>query len=386
MDTTPIVLAARVGDASPSRSIGVSNNAPDLFTERLNASIASTPAGFAGSGSVTGLAPNTSSTALGVGLLTTTAGTYSGNASVALVSSGAGTTSAPDQSLGSSSVALTGRVYAPAVAQINTPTVNFGIVRVGDVVGARTVSVGNAANGALTDTLGATLSGGASPFTAAGNFSGLVAGTTNASSLTVQLATTTAGQFSSNANLAFISHNGDLSDLTLGAGSVSLLAQVNNVAVAALSKTGGSGSFGSSGLSFTLNFGTVDQGSSAAATLSLSNAAAGAFADALAGSWDLTGLASAFSLNGFASFANLAAGSALANLSVSLLSTDVGTYDSTIVLHNASTNASQGDLALGDITLRLQGNVSAVPEPETYALFMAGLLVLGWAARRARRV
>jgi hypothetical protein len=386
VDTTPIVLVARLGDASPTRSIGLSNNAPDLYTERLNGSIASTPVGFGSSGVVTGLVPNASSSALGVGLLTTTAGSFSGNASVALVSSGAGTTNAPDQALLSANVALTGRVYAPAAPQLLTPTVNFGIVRVGEVVTARTVSVANGASGALTDTLSASLSGATSPFTAGGNFTGLVAGSTNAASLTVQLATASAGQFSTSADLTFSSHNAEMAPLNLAAGSVSLLAQVNNVAAAALGQTAGSATLGHTGTVYTLNFGTIDQGSSAAATLSLGNAAAGAFADALAGSWDLTGLASAFSLNGFASFANLAAGSALADLSVNLLSTTVGSFDSTLVLHTASTNASQSDLALDDITLHLQGSVAAVPEPDTYLMMLSGMLTLGWAARRARRL
>jgi hypothetical protein len=46
VDTTPITLVARVGDAAPVASIAVTNNAPDLFTERLNASLALTSAAF----------------------------------------------------------------------------------------------------------------------------------------------------------------------------------------------------------------------------------------------------------------------------------------------------------------------------------------------------
>jgi len=237
---------------------------------------------------------------------------------VALVSSSAGTTSgAPDFSLGSVNVDLTGRIYAPAVAQVDTPTVNFGIVRVGDVVTARTVSVGNSASGALTDTLTGNLTGGSVPFTAAGSFSGLAAGAGNSSALTVALNTATAGVFSSNAALAFTSQNPDLADLNLPGGTVALSAQVNRLAQAALAQIGGAGTLAGAGTSYTLNFGTYVEGSgSFAASLSLGNIAA-APADDLNGSFDLSGIGagSAFTLvgfNGFNGFNGLAAGNSLA--------------------------------------------------------------------------
>jgi hypothetical protein len=100
VNTAPITLVARVGDIAPSSTVNVANSGADAYTERLNASIASTPAGWAASGSVNGLATGQNSNALTLALNTTVAGSFAGSAGVALVSSGAGTTLAPDADLG----------------------------------------------------------------------------------------------------------------------------------------------------------------------------------------------------------------------------------------------------------------------------------------------
>mgnify|MGYP002149024579 CR=1 FL=1 len=54
---------------------------------------------------------------------------------------GQGHEGAADLGVGTGSVSLTGRVYAPAVLQVNTPTVDFGIVHRGDVVAALNISI-----------------------------------------------------------------------------------------------------------------------------------------------------------------------------------------------------------------------------------------------------
>jgi hypothetical protein len=384
VDTTPVVLVARVGDTAPSRFIAVTNNAPDLFTERLNAGLSGAPSGFSAAGTVNGLLPNASSNALGVSLATATAGSFSGPVTVTLVSSGAGTTLAPDQALASASVGLTGRVYAPAVAQLTSTTVNFGTVRVGDTVAARSVAVTNAATGALNDTLRASLGAAGSPFTAGGTVTGLAAGSSDNSALSVQVSTATAGVYTGAALVTFTSQNPDLADLALGNAGLTLQAQVNNLASAALGKTGGAGSFSASGLSYTLNFGTLVLGEGlATASLSLANIAIGP-ADELGGTWDLSSVApgDVYTLSGFGSFSGLAAGASAANLSVSLDSSVLGNYSRVVTLHGVSTNGSGPDLGLADVTLRLEGTVAAVPEPGSYLLFAGGLAVLGWARRR----
>jgi hypothetical protein len=267
---------------------------------------------------------------------------------------------------------------------LNTPTVDFGIVRVGDVVAPQTVSVGNNASGALTDTLRASLTGGAAPFTAAGTASGIAAGSSNASALTVALNTATAGVYSGSGLVSFTSQNPEMADLPLGSATVGFSAQVNNLAAGALSHTG-AGSFSGGALQYVLNFGTVLEGTgSSTATLSLANVAAGP-ADALAGSFDLAGLlpGDPFALVGFVPFAGLQAGNSLGGLVVSFTAgTTLGSFDRVITLNTLSTNGSGPDLALAAIELRLLGEIAPIPEPGTWALWLAGLAVLAGLVRR----
>jgi hypothetical protein len=377
------MLIGRVGDAALQGAIGVTNNAPDLFTERLNASVASNPAGTS-AGAALVLAPNVSGN-LNLSLPTTTAGNFSGSVGVALVSSSAGTTSgAPDASLGNAIVNLTGRVYAPAVAQVAPTVVDFGIVRVGDAPAMRTVTVGNGASGALNDTLRASIGGGTAPFITSGTVGGLVAGASNSSNLQVQLTTATAGQFTGSANVALTSQNPELADLALTAANITLQGQVNNIAQAVLAKTSGTGSFSGTAFSYSLDFGTVlADASSLTANLVLGNAASGT-ADALAGSWTL-GSAGGFSVAGFGPFSGLAAGATLAGLTVSFDIGTEGSFDRVLVLSSQSTNGSGPDLSLGDITLHLQGSVAAVPEPSIYLMMAMGVLAIGSKARRRLR-
>jgi hypothetical protein len=279
-------------------------------------------------------------------------------------------------------VSVTGRVYAPAVAQVLTPVVNFGIVRVGDVVAARNIALGNAANGALNDNLHATLSGGAAPFAAAGVAS-VAAGGQDNTHLFVQLSTAQAGVFNATATLSLGSHNGEMADLALGDAPVLLQAQVNQLAQAGLALAGGAASLAGGAAAYTLDFGTLAAGGGAlGASLNLANLTLGT-ADALAGGWDLGGAGpgSGFTLSGFDSFAGLAAGSSLGGLSVLFDSGSVGHFEQVIVLRSLSTNGSGPDLVLGDVSLTLQGTVVAVPEPGTWLLMAGGLLLL---ARRVR--
>jgi hypothetical protein len=388
LNTASVDLVGRVGDASPSRSIGITNASPDAFTERLNASIGSGPAGFTTTGSVTGLAAGASSTALGVSLNTGTAGSFAGQASINFVSSGAGTTGAADVALGSQNVSLTGRVYSSAVAQLNSTGVDFGIVHKGDVVAARTLSVTNAAPvTALNDTLVASVSGGSGAFSVGGAVSGLAAGATNASAMSVALNTANAGVFNGNAVVTFSSHNAEMTDANLGSAGVGLAAQVNNYAEVALAKAGGAGTFSGSATRYTLDFGSLTLGSNAlSSVLQLSNSATGP-ADLLSGLFDLSNFDPAhnFSLSGFGSFAGIAAGGVLSGLSVSFGSGLLGSFDELIVLHASGSNASGFNAALLDVQLHLVGSVTAanpVPEPHTYMLMLAGLAALGSVVRR----
>jgi len=387
-----LALAARVGDAAPTASLTVTNASPDVYTERLNAGFGAVAAGFSGSGTITGLAAGGSSNALGVALSTAAAGSFNGTATVNLVSSGAGTTNAPDAALPSQSVALSGHVYTPAIGQTNTAIVDFGIVHRGDVVADRAVSVTNAAPVTpLNDALVASIGGAPSPFTTSGSVAGLGAGATDATSLRVGLGTTNAGVFAGSANVGFASHDGELADLALGGSTVQLRGQVNNFAEAALAKTAGAGTLSRNGNTWTLDFGTFSLGSGdRSASLAVLNSAIGP-ADLLSGAFDLTGAGNAFTLAGFGSFANVVAGTSFGGLDVLLDDGSIGAFLATIVVHASGSNASGFAGALPDMTFVIRGDVAAVaavPEPETYVLLVTGLVVLARVAqkRRQRRV
>ncbi len=282
-------------------------------------------------------------------------------------------------------LAVSGKAYAPAAAQLNTAALDFGIVHVGQAVANATVSVTNsAAPTALNDVLQASIGGAAAPFASSGNLgAGVAAGASNNTGLQVGLNTATAGVFDSSAVVAFKSHNADMADLDLGTQSLTLHAQVNNYAAAAFGKTGGQGTFSGAATSYTLDFGTLLAGAAGLSSqLSVFNTAMGP-ADALKGSYDLSGITPSgdFTLGGFTSFVDLAAGSALGGLTVAFSSGTLGSFDQVVVLHPGGTNASGYSGVLGDVTLHLTGSVVAVPEPSTYLLMAFGLLGV-WLARR----
>lgn len=391
VNNSPVNLVARVGDASPTASIAVTNASPDAYTERLDASFGgSTPTGFSTTGSIVGLAAQGSSNALQVALNTGTAGFFGGAATINLTSSGAGTTLAADEALGSASVGLSGKVYQAAQGQLNTNAIDFGIVHVGDIISAQGVSVTNSATAAaLNDVLMGDISGGNSPFILNGTLgSGTTAGNTDNSSLTVGLNTASAGVYNSSATVNFRSHNSDMADLNLGNGTVLLSGTVNNYAVATFIKTLGIGSFSFINNEFVLDFGSVTQGTGGlAAYLGVMNDITGP-ADYLNGSFDF-GMASAFSLSGFNTFANLAGGDVFGGLGVLFNTTDLGAFSQTITLASFGTNAGGYQGAESNLQLTLRGNVVSrppvgVPEPGSTALIIVGL-VAGLVSAKHRR-
>src|SRR6185295_12361977 len=163
-----------------------------------------------------GLAAGASSNALALALNTGSAGSFAGTAKLNFVSSGVGTTGAADADLGSRDVALSARVYTPALAQVNTPTIDFGIVHKGEVIATRHVSVTNAAPiAAPNDVLTGTLGSPSGPFTASGSLGGVAAKASDNGSFSVALDTGNAGFFNASAVAGFSSHNAEMSDKAL---------------------------------------------------------------------------------------------------------------------------------------------------------------------------
>jgi hypothetical protein len=387
---TPSVtlLVARVGDASPTASISLTNSSPDVYTEGLTVTRGTTTGAFTSSGGINNLAAGqtSSANAIQVALNTGTAGSFSGTQALAYVSTGAGTTGAPDISVGSGgSVSIAGRVYTPAVASVATTPINFGIVHVGDVVAARNVAVTNAAAAtALNDVLvGSISTSGSSSFSATGSLgSGLGARQTNNTSLNVQVNTSTAGIYSGYANLALSSHNTEMADLPLATSAIALSAQVNNYANPVYNRVTGDGTLSGSGFSYTLDFGTVVQNAAAeTASLRLLNSVLGP-ADLLEGSFTFD--VALFGLSGFNSFAGLGAGQGLDGLIIAMNTDSLGTFSETIMLHAIGYNASGYSGAI-DVSLLVRGTVaegSAVPEPSSIILIGLGLAGLAVMRRR----
>ena len=385
--TPAVTLAARVGGTA-STALSVGNSSPDIYTEGLKASLAAAPSNFTSTGAITNLAAGgTDTSSLRVGLVTSTAGTFTGNQAVTLASTGAGTTGAADQALASGTVALTGKVYQTASASVTPVPVNFGTVHVGDTVAALALTIGNTAPGALTDVLQGGFGAVSGPFTGTGTLGAGVAAGATSTAMKIGLNTSSAGVFSGSAGLALTSHDSDLADIGVAAGPVSLGATVNNYAVSGFGRSGGAGSFSGLGNSYTLDFGTVATGTSLMDTLFAANFAVGP-ADVLAGTFSSGG--GGFGLSGFSSFSGLVAGAQFAGLTVTFNAGSPGTFKEVVDLIGTGSNGSGYSGAVADTLLTIEGTVAGsgtpVPEPGTLALLGSGLAAMLSLRRRKLRV
>ena len=395
---SPIVMHRRVGETA-MQALTVSNQATaSVFSEALNAAF-SASAGDAGhnGGSISNLiAGGSNAAAMVVSLNTATAGAKLGSVTLGYQTDGTGpngNSGLAADSAGTQTIQVSGNVYTKAIAQVAPGSVNFGIVHVGDVVAQQSVAVSNtAAVTALNDKLTGSIGGATGPFSASGNLgAGVAAQQTDNSSLKVGLATTTAGVFSSSASVALKSHNADMADADLGTSTVNLLAQVNNYANLRF-VSGSSGLSNDGGDLFTLDFGTVTQGSSLlSATLRALNAINGP-SDLADGEYCPVGQVcdtDNFTLAGLTDFMDLDAGQSTDDLSISFDPTSLGQFQDEIVLgwfgHNASGYRGANEFLRLQVRALVVDGTANVPEPGNLLLVFTGLMLLGASARRRAR-
>ncbi|WP_026090876.1 choice-of-anchor D domain-containing protein [Sandarakinorhabdus sp. AAP62] len=386
-----ITLAARrVGDAAATANLTISNAAPGTggFTESLSATATgSNGVTVNGAGQAsTGALGVGGSQALNIARGTGTAGSFTGAVNIANTSLAIAGSGLSDLELAGQSVTVNSNVYAAAVAQLATATVDFGTVRQGADAPVVNVGISNAAVGALADSLATSI--GATPAGVTANGPGqLAAGASGDASFT--LSTATAGVITGNASLGFTSVNPEMADLTLASQQVSFTGTVTQLALAQLFKAGGQGSFSGSGSAFTLDFGSLSAGiGTISADLGILNGNSGsAFAETLGGSFVLAP-ASGFGFNG-SSFAGLIGGGSRTGnlLSLDFTGLSAGVYSTTLTFNGFSRFDGLADQSLDPITLTVRTRITAtgaVPEPAVWAQMLFGFGLVGSFVRRRR--
>ena len=356
------------------------------FTENLAGAFGNVTGNATDSGSFSGLAVGGNSTALVIGVGTTTAGTKTGSAIYTFASqasngSGLGTTALAPQT-----VSVSGAVYNFATGSGLPATVDLGIVHVGDVV-TDTLTVSNtaAATGGFTESLNAAFGTLTGALNGSGAVGGLAPGASS-SALKVTLNTATATTLTAvpvpvNFTSQAVPGSG-LGNTALASQSTAFTAQVNNYAAPAFSLASGGATLSLlSPTTAVLDFGQVVGGNgSVSVQLHLGNAAA-APADALNGSFAVSNPNAAFFITGASNFTNLAAG-AYQSFQVGLNLNQLGSFSELLTLDSTGQNGSGYSGSLGQYQLQILGTV-AIPEPaQSAALFGAAFLL--WAACRRR--
>ncbi|MGH7995473.1 MAG: beta strand repeat-containing protein, partial [Opitutaceae bacterium] len=343
-----------VGDTA-SQALTVSNVAPDTggYTETLGGSVTGTGGAATASGSFTGLAQGASSTAISVGLNTSSAGALAGTATVgyeteAINGSGLGTAS-----VGSQTVNVTGAAYQLAQAGV-APTdnpINLGNVRIGGTL-SQNLTITNSApdTSGYTETLGGTVQGTSGSATATGSISD-VAAQGSSTGIAVGLATSAAGAVSGSATLAFTSNEVNGS----GLGTTSLGAQTVNVQGAVYQAAE------ASALPPAVNLGTLRVGTTVNTGLAVTNSApsTGGYTENLGAVFGTVDSG----LSGSGSITGLAQGDSSNALGVKFTAGSAGAYSGSASVDfetEAINGSGLGDAAIGSQTVAFSATVDAL--------------------------
>lgn len=346
-------VGAMYAGSTKTTGVSLANSAPAsaTFTETLSGSFSGAPANFSATGSVSGIAGQSSGSGtllvgFGSGL---EAGVQTGTATLSLFSNAVNSSGLAQQAIGSQAVTITGTVWNPAA--VNTlASVSLGNVRVGGSFGTQALSIRNtAASSSFTEVLGATgTTSGLGSLT--GTVSALVGGgTSTAISLGLggSANTGSAGVKSGTATISFNS--------TGGPGTASIASQ--NVAVTGTVWNMAVGSIPSG---TTVSLGLIHAGDSFnASTLMIANTAANnGFSEGLNAS--VSGSTGNATFGG-TGITNLAAGDTTSTITVSLGDTSTGgVKNGSITIgfqSNGSTTSGLSTISAGSQVVNLTGSV-----------------------------
>jgi hypothetical protein len=352
---------ARVG-STLTEALAVTNTATTP-AEGLDASIAGTAGSVGASGAISLLgASQTDQSSLNVTLDSSAAGVRSGSVTVGLssdgTSNGRGVTALPNQTI---NVQATLFRLANGVV---LPVTSSMIVHVGDTVNEALSVTNNVANDGFSEKLDVSVMGASAGLSANGAIQLLDAGATDLSSMSVGISTATAGTVSGTVQLLLKSDGAGTSGfsaMSLGVSNVNIMLQVDNFAAASFMSLAGGTLTQTGPHSYTLDLGSVMEGSSPlSATFGVKNSATG-LADQLSGDFSDSG-ASGFNVTGLGAFSGLSAGQSDQNLQTTLSTGQAGNFSDTLTLHGSGSNASGYSGTLADTTLTITGKVLNVAE------------------------
>ena len=356
---TPVLQTAialgttRLGDAPLTGSVAIGDGSTDPYRESLVYAAGVASGDLALTGTAAGTIASGSSASIAISLAPDQVGTISTAATVALTSTGQGTSGLPDTALPGQTVTVTETVYAAATAAVSNGTLDFGIVHVGDTVTPQTVSVANTATGTVTDLLEGTPGTLPQGFVTTGGNRLINIQAGQSGTLGLDLNTGTAGVFTGSATLALASHDSALADLALPTATLAMTGTVNAYATLEVGLSTG-GAVSQQGSVLALNLGTVTAGRTIGVVVG--NAATGQ-ADLLSGSFSFTGDAD-FSTAGLSGFA-LGSSQIDGMPTLTLTPEFGGVQTGTLVVDAAGSNASGYDAALNAVTLVVTGTVAS---------------------------
>ena len=279
--------------------------------------------------------------------------------------------------------------YQIAAANTITTPVDIGKARVGGTFGTSAVSIQNtsASNGyaeGLNATQGA-VTGGAS--LSGTNVSNLAGGSTS-TTITLGLGNATMATSGSKTGTATIDlasngTNSGYSNTSLTSQVISVSGIVYDYAQPVYTQTSGNGTFGGSGMSYTLDFGTgLALNTNYIATINLANNQISLFQDALGGNYTGgTATGSSTTATNFGGLTAVAPG-AFNSFTITFNTSSSGTFNDTLTLAGLSQQSGLSDASLTSINIGLTG--TAVPEPATWGLLAFSLTTVMVLRRRRK--